>query len=94
MMQFQNMVADKGMQYSSIFDLELKDTIYRTITTVSDTTTTLLHTIKVTREWNETEKQYILDFLEEQYVDRTWSYRTAAGVFYVGKPSFVNVTCN
>jgi hypothetical protein len=89
MMQFQNMIKDKGIQYSSIFNLELKDTIMSTETTIPDTPTTLFHTIKTSREWNQTEQQELIDFLEEQYLDRMWSYTTAAGVFYMGSPRFV-----
>lgn len=91
MMQFQNMLDDRGIQYTSIFDLELKDTIFKSTTTVSSTLTTLFHHIKTTREWNEDERQYVIDFFEEQYINRTWSYRTAAGVFYVGTPAFISV---
>ena len=89
MMQFQNMIKDRGIQYSSIFNLELKDTIMSTNTTIPDLPTTLFHTIKTSREWNEIEQQELLDFLEEQYIDRLWSYTTAAGVFYMGSPRYV-----
>jgi hypothetical protein len=89
MIHFQKMLNDKGIQYNSIFDLELKDSILTSSTVVSDDCTTMRHIIVTRRDWNDEEKQYLLDFLEEQYVTRMWSFQTGAGRFYVGSPRFV-----